>query len=392
MGETPTSPDSPPTPDIDWSFIWKQEGGVLSNSYIPAKTSGVTVGPGFDIGQHTSGEIDKLKLSDALEEKLKKFAAYGSGNPRNAINDAQLAADYNALLEATQSIKEARKKLQTDTKEVKASRKELAKAEKELKKLTTAQKETGAAEEKVLAATQKLQGSEAVLEQSKETLNEARQTFKKAKTENSYSFELTPEETTELTNAVIADKEAKFTEVYNKAVEAKEAEAKSVGTDLKLKRFHELPASVQTAIASFQFNRGEKRGITGSQEEKAFWNAAVEQKDWKVTADLLKATHLDKGFLKTRRNEEADYLIQSLPKQEKDQSLNDFDQNPVKLAQKQDANIKPINDKDIVSNQIKEAFGIQPTKNQAAELDYWKERFGSEEEKDKEEKEVKVRV
>lgn len=385
--QTP-QPTDQPISDIDWKFIWKQEGGVLSQSYIPAKTSGVTIGPGFDIGQHTTGEIDKLKLSDALKTKLKAYAAFGPKHPRNATNDPKLSADFDAITTATQAVKDSRKAFQKATKEVKDSKKELQKAEKELKKLATDKKDTKPAMAKVDKATKKLTEREAALEQTKETLKESRETLAKSKKDASFAFKLTPEETNELTEAVIADKEPKFVAVYNKAVEAKEAEAKAAGAELKLKRFDELPASVQTAIASFQFNRGEKRGITGSTEEKAFWNAAVEQKDWNEVAKLLKATHLDKNYLKTRRSEEADYLIKNLPKEEqkeevkegKDQSLNDPDQNRLRVAQTQEGKINPIKDRDLLNSQVKVAFGIEPEQNQNEELKYWKKRFGSEKE------------
>ncbi|MBX7157781.1 MAG: hypothetical protein K1X66_05295 [Verrucomicrobiae bacterium] len=395
--EQTTQPDPPSK--INWKFIWEKEGGVLSKSYIPAKTSGVTVGPGFDIGQHTTGEIDKLNISDALKTKLKAFAAYGPKHPRSATTDPKLSADFDAIYAATQAIKDAKKEIQKTTKEARESKRALQKAEQELKKTTAAHQDTKAAMTKVDEATKKLNEKETAVEQTKETLKESRETLAEAKKNATFAFTLTPEETEELTNAVIEDKQPKFIAAYNESVEKKEAEAKAAGQELKLKRFDELPESVQTAIASFQFNRGEKRGITGNQAEKAFWNAAVEQKDWNDAAKLLKATHNDKGYLKTRRSEEADYLIQNLPKEEKkeekiegkDQSLNDLDPNRLRVAQNEDGKIKSTKDQDLLNSQVKTAFAMQPSKNQTEDLQYWKERFGSDNEEDEEEK-VKIKI
>ncbi|MEZ5406357.1 MAG: pesticin C-terminus-like muramidase [Verrucomicrobiia bacterium] len=385
-----------PPSQINWKFIWEKEGGVLTQSYIPAKTSGVTVGPGFDIGQHTTGEIDKLNISDSLKTKLKSFAAYGPKHPRDATTDPKLSADFDAIYAATQAIKDVKKEIQKTTKEARESKRALQKAEQELKKTTAAHKDTQSAMTKVDEATKKLNEKETSVEQTKETLKESRETLTKAKKNATFAFTLTPEETEELTNAVIEDKQPKFIATYNESVEKKEAEAKAAGQELKLKRFDELPESVQTAIASFQFNRGEKRGITGNQAEKAFWNAVVEQKDWNEAAKLLKATHNNKGYLKTRRTEEADYLIQNLPKEEKiegkDQSLNDLDPNRLRVAQNEDGKIKSTKDQDLLNSQVKTAFAMQPSKNQDTELQYWKERFGSDDKEEDKEENVKIKI
>ena len=96
---------------------------------------------------------------------------------------------------------------------------------------------------------------------------------------------------------------------------------------------------------------------------------------------------------------EADYLIQNLPKEEKkeekiegkDQSLNDLDPNRLRVAQNEDGKIKSTKDQDLLNSQVKTAFAMQPSKNQTEDLQYWKERFGSDNEEDEEEK-VKIKI
>ncbi len=62
---------------IDWQFIARQEGGQQLSAYIPASgsgKSGVTIATGFDIGQRSSAEIQRLPLPATLTIKLLPYA------------------------------------------------------------------------------------------------------------------------------------------------------------------------------------------------------------------------------------------------------------------------------------------------------------------------------
>jgi GH24 family phage-related lysozyme (muramidase) len=54
---------------IDWDFIESLEG-TRTSGYIPSKKSGVTIGSGFDIGQHSKAELYSLDLPLPLLNKL----------------------------------------------------------------------------------------------------------------------------------------------------------------------------------------------------------------------------------------------------------------------------------------------------------------------------------
>ena len=67
---------------IDWDFIAAREGKQISVGYVPVGKggkrlgkSGMTIGTGFDLGQHTAAEIEQLDISAALKKKLIPFTA-----------------------------------------------------------------------------------------------------------------------------------------------------------------------------------------------------------------------------------------------------------------------------------------------------------------------------
>ncbi len=82
-------------PDVDWDFIAEREGKGVTGGYVPTDTktakvlgkSGVTVGTGFDIGQRSGADIDKLDISKDLKDKLKPFAALKGDDAVKALND-----------------------------------------------------------------------------------------------------------------------------------------------------------------------------------------------------------------------------------------------------------------------------------------------------------------
>jgi hypothetical protein len=59
---------------IDFDFISELEGGQQLQGYVPqdqgGKQSGVTIGTGFDLGQHGRAEIEALNISRSLKDKL----------------------------------------------------------------------------------------------------------------------------------------------------------------------------------------------------------------------------------------------------------------------------------------------------------------------------------
>jgi hypothetical protein len=60
---------------IDFDFISREEGGQTLEGYARedrgGRPSGVTVGTGFDLGQHSRVEIEELNISRSLKDKLK---------------------------------------------------------------------------------------------------------------------------------------------------------------------------------------------------------------------------------------------------------------------------------------------------------------------------------
>lgn len=62
---------------IDYSFISQREGGSKLNGYVPAagvSKSGVTIATGFDLGARSKSDIDRMRISATLKQKLKLYA------------------------------------------------------------------------------------------------------------------------------------------------------------------------------------------------------------------------------------------------------------------------------------------------------------------------------
>jgi hypothetical protein len=62
---------------IDWTFIGKLEGAGIARGYVPnpsTSNSGVTVATGFDIGQHSTADLEAMGLPDELVAKLEPYA------------------------------------------------------------------------------------------------------------------------------------------------------------------------------------------------------------------------------------------------------------------------------------------------------------------------------
>jgi len=71
---------------VDWRMIEKYEISTNFGYAIPGdERSGITVGSGFDLGQHNKQQIDLLAISDTLKCKLKPFAQLKGIAARNAL-------------------------------------------------------------------------------------------------------------------------------------------------------------------------------------------------------------------------------------------------------------------------------------------------------------------
>ncbi|KFA87814.1 pesticin C-terminus-like muramidase [Archangium violaceum] len=65
-----------PGTDIDWDFIAEQEGAARQDAYVPdpeGSQSGVTVGTGVDLGARDLADLQRLGLSEALQERLTPY-------------------------------------------------------------------------------------------------------------------------------------------------------------------------------------------------------------------------------------------------------------------------------------------------------------------------------
>lgn len=86
--ETPERTEYVTAPEVkdsvDWDQIHKLEGGSQNKGYVPnSGRSGVTVGAGFDIGQHP--DIEKLDISPELRDKIAPFAGIERDNASDIL-------------------------------------------------------------------------------------------------------------------------------------------------------------------------------------------------------------------------------------------------------------------------------------------------------------------
>jgi len=64
---------------IDWNFISEREGGRRLKGYLPMKdgdvldNSGVTIATGFDLGQHSPVDLEKMELPRDLIDILEPY-------------------------------------------------------------------------------------------------------------------------------------------------------------------------------------------------------------------------------------------------------------------------------------------------------------------------------
>lgn len=72
---------------VDWSFVAELEGKSRQKAYVPARKrsgqplgrSGVTVGTGFDLGQHAEVDLRRMGISGTLLTKLRPYLRLRKG-------------------------------------------------------------------------------------------------------------------------------------------------------------------------------------------------------------------------------------------------------------------------------------------------------------------------
>jgi len=88
---------------VNFAYLAQWEGGQLLHGYVPysgkrvAGASGVTIATGFDIGQKSAGQMDKLGIEPTLLAKLSPFAGHRLKHPgKNGLSFTQ--AEVMAVL------------------------------------------------------------------------------------------------------------------------------------------------------------------------------------------------------------------------------------------------------------------------------------------------------
>jgi hypothetical protein len=78
---------------IDWQFISQQEGGQKLAGYIPtgSSASGVTIATGFDIGQRSRSDIQRIPIAQSLKAKLLPYAGLTRQNAVTALRQLPLS-------------------------------------------------------------------------------------------------------------------------------------------------------------------------------------------------------------------------------------------------------------------------------------------------------------
>ncbi|MEP7121366.1 MAG: pesticin C-terminus-like muramidase [Byssovorax sp.] len=100
---------------IDWAFISAREGGERLDGYFPPANrskSGVTIATGFDIGQRSKSDLERLVLSQVLVNKLSPYCGhtgsdakeYVRKHPLNVTPAEARAIDKASKREATERL------------------------------------------------------------------------------------------------------------------------------------------------------------------------------------------------------------------------------------------------------------------------------------------------
>ena len=82
--------------NVDWTVIDKYEIVTGFGYAIPKdEKSGITVGLGFDLGQHSIRQIDKLPISEDLKEKLRPYTGLKGAAARNTLYNVPTDGAFN---------------------------------------------------------------------------------------------------------------------------------------------------------------------------------------------------------------------------------------------------------------------------------------------------------
>lgn len=97
---------------IDWGFIQTLEG-FETRGYVPVEEnerdnkvkSGVTIGSGFDLGQHTSTYVKTMQFSPEIEKRLLRYVGLKGEDARQALRDMPLILSVEEATEINKKVK-----------------------------------------------------------------------------------------------------------------------------------------------------------------------------------------------------------------------------------------------------------------------------------------------
>jgi hypothetical protein len=69
----------PPANRVDYSLTIRNEGGILTNPYVPLNTSGLTLGAGVDLSRWSAGQLAGWGMSQQFIAGVSPYLGIGSG-------------------------------------------------------------------------------------------------------------------------------------------------------------------------------------------------------------------------------------------------------------------------------------------------------------------------
>ncbi len=99
--------------DIDWAFIAEQEGVAITEGYVPADAegrvlgrSGVTIGTGFDLGQHSEEDLTLIApRGTPLFETLRPYLGLRRDAAQKALSASPLTISPEDAAAIDQAVK-----------------------------------------------------------------------------------------------------------------------------------------------------------------------------------------------------------------------------------------------------------------------------------------------
>jgi|GEM_PF-1671772 len=104
----PAEESAAPNNAIDWDFIGELEGKAEQNGYVPnpeGSKSGVTVGTGVDLGARDSDDLERLGLSESLQQKLQPYLGLRQQDAVDALEANPLQLTPEEVEELDQAVK-----------------------------------------------------------------------------------------------------------------------------------------------------------------------------------------------------------------------------------------------------------------------------------------------